>query len=125
MSILQHQTDSVRGVLNHAISKAATVMDATPNLNPAKQILRVGSQKSQYDAETNKAMLSELIKNLEFAKLSLRKETPLIQIIDSPSYPLDKDRVSRSISLILGGLIGGFLAIGYLSIGRFIKNAMA
>jgi hypothetical protein len=105
VNILQHQTDSVRAVMNGAISSSASYLDATPNLNPSKQILRAPAQRSMANADANKAILTELIKNLELSKMSLRRESPLIQIIDQPVYPLIKEKMGR----ILGGISGGFL----------------
>lgn len=122
LRILQHQTDSVRVVLNDAIVKTAQVSDATPNLNPGKQVLRAPSQRFIYNAEANKAILTQLVQNLEIAKLSLRKETPLIQVIDSPRYPLQKDKISKIKSLILGGAMGLILTLIFLSVKRmYIK----
>lgn len=105
IEILQHQTDSVKSVMNGAIFQSAQSNDATPNLNPTKQILRVPIQRSQYNAESNKAILTQLIPNLELAKISLRKEAPLIQIIDEPIYPLTKTKLSRLIGAVVGALL--------------------
>jgi hypothetical protein len=69
INILQHKTDSVRAVMNGAIYKGAAAADATPNLNPTRQVQRVvPAQQSQFTVETNKAVLGELIKNLELSK---------------------------------------------------------
>jgi uncharacterized protein involved in exopolysaccharide biosynthesis len=95
VNILQHKTDSVRAVMNGAIFSAAVVNDATPNLNPTRQIERMAPvQRAQFTAETNKAVLEELLKNLELSKISLRKETPLIQVIDEPVFPLEREKIS-------------------------------
>ena len=102
LEILQNQTDSVRSVLSGAIYATATFTDAIPNLNLTRQVLRAPVQKSQFSAEVNKVILSELVKNLELAKLSLRKETPLIQVIDAPILPLANDKIGK-----LKGAIGG------------------
>ena len=47
------------------------------------------SKLKQVEATINAELLKQLIANLEIAKMNLRKETPLIQILDSPRYPLD------------------------------------
>lgn len=110
-SILQHQTDSIRAALNGAIFNVASALDANPNANYSRQILRVPSQKRQIDAEANKAILSELVKNLELAKVSLRKEAPLIQIIDQPILPLEVIKLGRIKSFIIGAFVFGFFAV--------------
>lgn len=111
LAILQHQTDSVRNALNSAITGVATSVDLNPNPNLARVILRVPQQRRQVDVQANQAILTELVKNLELAKISLRKETPLIQIIDRPILPLTKKATSKTQSTLIGGFITGVLAI--------------
>lgn len=123
LSILQHQTDSVRRVLDGAIVKSVAVNDATPNLNPTRQLLRVPVQRSQFNAEANKVILTQLVQNLELAKITLRKETPLIQVIDAPVYPLPKNKLSRAISLVVGGVLGGFIIVLILTF-KYVGKAL-
>jgi uncharacterized protein involved in exopolysaccharide biosynthesis len=125
IAILQHQTDSVRSALNRAISGVASSVDAAPNANPFMQTLRVPSQRRQVEVQANTAILSELVKNLEVSKMSLLQETPLIQVIDRPILPLEKDKVGKAKGLIVGGLLGAFLAILFLSFSRLYKSIMS
>ena len=122
--VLQRLTDSVRSELNSAISGVASTSDANPNPNPALQILRVPSQRRQVDVEANGAMLTELVKNLELAKIALRKETPLIQVIDTPILPLEQEKIGKVKGLILGGILGGVLMIIALSILKYYRGIM-
>lgn len=120
--ILQYKTDSVRSVMNGAISVAAFTIDNTPNLNPTKQAQRIiPSQKSQFSAETNKAILSSLVQNLEMSKMALLKETPLIQIVDSPIYPLKKAHLGALKGSIIGILLGFICSILVLLLYKGIK----
>jgi hypothetical protein len=48
-------------------------------------------------------LLTELVKQSELAKVTLRKETPLIQIIDRPILPLAKERFGKAKGIVLGG----------------------
>lgn len=125
LAILQHQADSVKRIFNNALYETVAVADATPNLNPNKQLLRAPAQRSQFSADANRAILSQLIQNLEVAKITLRKETPLLQIIDKPTLPLDKNAsASPSKWAILGAFALGLLTIFVLLVNRFFKNAM-
>lgn len=125
VAILQHQTDSVRAVMNGAIFSAAIVADATPNLNPTRLVQRSAPiQRSQFNAETNKAVLSELVKNLEMTKMTLLKEVPLIQVIDKPVYPLKKEKFGVIKSSAIGGFIIAFLAILVLVIRKTLKQLL-
>lgn len=120
--ILQHQADSIRKALNGAITGVANSIDANPNANLSRQILRVPSQKRNVDIQTNSVILAELVKNLEISKISLRKETPLIQTINYPVYPLQKDKVSKLKMIIIGGFLLGSIAVIVLLIKKIIKD---
>ncbi len=124
LDILSKQTDSVRSELNAAITGVATANDNTFNLNPSLNINRVPSVKRQVDVQANTAILTELVKNLEMAKVTLRKETPLIQVIDAPILPLKKERLGKFKGLVLGGIIGGLLCILFLSGSRLWEKIM-
>lgn len=125
ISILQQKTDSVRSIMNGAIYSSAAVSDATPNLNITRQVQRIAPmQRSQFNIETNKAILSELVKNLEMSKLSLLKETPLIQVVDQPVFPLEKKKLSKLLGIIVGGFAAGFIVTMVLIIKKIIKNIM-
>lgn len=120
--ILQQQTDSVRNVLNNAIYTGAATIDATPNLNPTKQVLRAPIQRSQFNAEANKAILTQLVQNLELSKIALRKETPLIQVIDVPVYPLLKNKLTLPASIVTGIFLGLILCVFYLTSKKFFNE---
>ncbi|SKB88728.1 Chain length determinant protein [Sphingobacterium nematocida] len=120
IEILQHKTDSVRAVMNGAISSAVVAIDNTPNLNLTKQSQRlVPAQRSQYSVEANKAILSQLIQNLEMSKMALLKETPLIQIVDEPVYPLVSEKLSKIKNIILYSFIFTFFIVSILLCQRF------
>lgn len=126
IEILQQKTDSVRAVMNGDINRAAAITDATPNLNPTRSLQRTAPiQRSQFSSETNKAILAELVKNLEVSKISLRKETPLIQVIDTPIFPLEKEKSGKLKSLIIGGFLFSFFAVLWLVWKKTISAILA
>jgi Uncharacterized protein involved in exopolysaccharide biosynthesis len=123
VQILQQKVDSVRAVMNGAIFTVATIVDATPNLNASRQAQRAAPmQRSQFSAETNKLILGELVKNLELSKISLRKETPLVQELDHPIYPLEKDKLGKLKGIIIGGILMSLLTVFALIARRFFKK---
>lgn len=122
VNLLQRQADSIRYVMHHALFSIASSMDANPNANLARRYLQVPSQSKQSDAEANKAILSELIRNLELAKMALRKETPLFQLIDEPVYPLEQQRLSKKLAAIAGGIAGAIIVVIYYSIVLIYKR---
>lgn len=122
MLILERQTDSVRRELNGAITGVAVANDNTFNLNPALNVRRAPSARRQVDVQANTAILTELVKQTELAKVTLRKETPLIQVIDRPILPLVKERFGKAKGIVLGGFLAGFLTVLGLIVKRFLKE---
>jgi uncharacterized protein involved in exopolysaccharide biosynthesis len=122
MAILQKQTDSIRAELNGAITGVAVANDNTFMLNPALNVNRTPSAKRQVDVQANTAILTELVKQTELAKVTLRKETPLIQIIDRPILPLRKEKFSKAKGILFGGTLAGFLVVLVLIIRRILKE---
>jgi uncharacterized protein involved in exopolysaccharide biosynthesis len=125
VEILQKQTDSIRAELNSAITGVATAADNVFNLNMAMNVKRTPGARRQVDVQANTAMLTSLVTNLEMSKMALRKETPLIQIIDRPIFPLEKEKVGKLKSLVLGGFLAGFLTVLYLVFTTLYKKMIA
>jgi uncharacterized protein involved in exopolysaccharide biosynthesis len=123
-NVLQTQTDSVRNALNVAISDVANETDNIYNLNPAYNIKGAPSKKRQIDVQSNVAIFTNLLVQLELAKVALRKETPLIQFIDMPILPLDKKKFGKLKALVLGGILTSFLAVLFLIVGEFYKKML-
>ena len=122
VNVLQRQTDSIRNALNGAITGVANETDNVYNLNPAFNIKTAPSKKKQIDVQANTAILTNLVVQLELAKITLRKETPLIQLIDHPILPLQKEKFGKLKSIILGGFLAGFLCVLYLILGTLYRK---
>ncbi|MBZ4041975.1 Wzz/FepE/Etk N-terminal domain-containing protein [Flavobacterium hibisci] len=122
MLILQRQTDSIRNELNSAITGVAVANDNTFNLNPALNVRRAPSARRQVDVQANTAILTELVKQTELAKVTLRKETPLIQIIDRPILPLEKERFGKVKGIISGGLLFSFFSVIFFTCKKIFNR---
>jgi uncharacterized protein involved in exopolysaccharide biosynthesis len=122
MAILQKQTDSIRAELNGAITGVAVANDNTFMLNPALNVNLAPSAKRQVDVQANTAILTELVKQTELAKVTLRKETPLIQVIDRPILPLPKERLGKAIGILTGAILTGFLMVLGLIVKRILSE---
>ncbi len=121
-NVLQKQADSVRAVLNNNITNVAREADNVYNLNPTLNVRGAKSKKIQVDVTANTEVLKQLIVQLELSKITLRKETPLIQLIDKPVLPLEKQKLGTLKSVIFGSFLGGFLCILYLIFGQLFKK---
>lgn len=122
VQVLQHQADSVHAELNSSIRGVADAIDDAPNANPQMLSLRVPSQKKQVDVQASTAVYAEIVKNLEISKMSLYKETPLIQIIDSPVLPLQNDKISKPVGLVAGFILFAFMGFLFFCFKGFSKQ---
>ncbi|MDF5691547.1 hypothetical protein [Aquirufa aurantiipilula] len=125
VNILQHQADSLRMELNSAITGVAVAVDNVYNLNPALNVRKTTGAKKQIDVQTTTAMLTQVLTNLEMGKLMLRKETPLIQVIDKPTLPLEITKKSKRESALGGGFLFGFLSILFLLAKKYLQKMKA
>jgi len=124
LAVLTHQVDSVRKELDAAIGNVAAATDANPNPNRALQRLRVGSQRRTVDVQANTAILTELVKNQELAKITLRNERPVIQILDKPILPLEDDKIGKITAVVVGTLLGAFLTCLVLVFRHIYRKVM-
>jgi uncharacterized protein involved in exopolysaccharide biosynthesis len=125
LEVLQKQADSIRAVLNGAITGVAAAADNVFNLNPAFNVRQAPSKMKQVDVQANTAVLTQLIPQLEMSKVTLLKETPLIQVIDKPILPLEKVKTGKLKALLLGGFLAGFFTVLYLVFGQLYKKLVA
>ena len=125
VNILQKQADSIRAELNEAITGVAAASDNVYNLNPAYNVKKTPGTRRQVDVQANTAILTQLVAQLELSKVNLRKETPLVQLIDHPILPLEKEKLGRLKSLVLGGFLAGFLTVFYLVLKQWYRKMVA
>jgi hypothetical protein len=123
VNILQRKADSIRGVLYSNIQNRAAVLDA--NLNLAFQQPQVNVRAREIDIQAAGAALTEISKNLEISKFLLLKQTPLLQVIDEPVFPLIRNRASRSIHALAAAIFACFLYASYLFIQVYFSKLKA
>jgi hypothetical protein len=122
VDILQDRADSLSAIITSSTLGIANLTDQ--NLNPSRAIVSAGKSRKQVDLQVAGAVYAEVVKNLELAKVTLQKETPLIQVIDSPIYPLKKERLGKLEGLIYGGIIACLLIMAWLLSRRFFQLMM-
>lgn len=111
-SVLQQQADSVRTVLDEKIRQLAQFQDNVPNPNPLLQEGLVASKSLQVDIQAAAAVYEEIVTNLEIAKINHRNNTPLIQIIDQPRFPLERTEIKLATGIVLGAFL--FFLVGVI-----------
>jgi uncharacterized protein involved in exopolysaccharide biosynthesis len=77
------------------------------------QINSSRTELSNRDKTFSSTLYAEVVKNLETLKLSLINQTPVIQVLDTPKYPLFDQRTPARYSLMIGFAIGFVLSFFY------------
>lgn len=115
---LQFRADSIGAILNIKTYDLSAAHQSLLDANPA-----FASANASVDIkERNKVLLSsvytETVKNLEASKTMLSQETPTVQIVDEPEFPLKKNTLKYYVAIPAGILIAEILLIFYLLLTR-------
>ena len=104
----QQKADSVRRELDKTIAKSSAFYDG--HRNASGSFVTAQLKKYEIDIQVLTTTYQEIEKNIKVLELDLARETPLIQIIDEPFYPLPNDKMRKLKGFIMGGFLGGFLS---------------
>jgi hypothetical protein len=116
---LQTRVDSIKNILNKKTSSAVEANSQLLDANPAyAQNREVNVEISGRDKMVQATIFAELTKNLEASKTALLQETPTIQVVDAPEFPLKKNDTSFLVSFILGAALLKLATALYLLINR-------
>jgi hypothetical protein len=112
---LQSRGDSLLRVLNAKSYNAASFQILDPNV--AYKSMSVPAEVSSRDKSIVFSIYAEVTKNLEMSRIALVSQTPVIQLLDVPKYPLMDDRKSYlflGFAGLFAGLLVGFFLCLYL-----------
>jgi len=104
LEVLQNQRDSAQDYLSAALRRNAGARDAM--VNPLFQSGQVDQYQTYVDLQIANALFVEIAKNLTLAEIGLRKQTPLIQVIERPLFPLKRTGLLWYEWMGLGALAG-------------------
>ncbi|MEA3426825.1 MAG: hypothetical protein U9R46_11330 [Bacteroidota bacterium] len=124
VTMLSNAADSLRNILGSVVLGSADITDRTFNLNPAYQKNRADVTTRQTRLPIIISSLGEVEKSLMQARLSLQKETPLLQIIDRASLPLFIVQKSKKNYALYGALLGLVGALAGLIILKIVKDGL-
>ena len=112
---LQARGDSLLRVLNAKSYNAASFQILDPNV--AFKSMSVPAEVSSRDKSIVFSIYAEVTKNLEMSRIALVSQTPVIQLLDVPKFPLMDDRKSYlflGFAGLFAGLLVGFFLCLYL-----------
>ena len=126
---IQQKTDSLLNIINNISNKTSKlivpVMEDLVNENAAMKFQKENYRnKFTYNNTTPieqttrertvaYTMYAEMAKNLETLKLSLINQTPVIQVLDTPKYPMFDQRTPARYFLLIGVAVGIVLSFFY------------
>jgi hypothetical protein len=97
---LEAKADSILRRANDKSFQSANLQ--VLNANEAFRQATVPAELSQRDRVLNNTLYAEVVKNLEMARLTLASQTPVMQLLDTPVYPLVDKRKSLFKLLVMG-----------------------
>ena len=101
---LQKKSDSIAALLNYRTE--ASVSKDIINQNPSYVSTEVDVEISNREKNMLSIIYGDVNKSLDITRTALIKETPTIEIIDTPDLPLKKTEVKWYFALIVGFFIG-------------------
>jgi hypothetical protein len=119
IDMMQHAADSIKNLYESALYNSAGISQV--NINSALQLAVVPRLQEEYNAQLYGSVYAEVLKNLETLRLDMARETPIIQIIDTPIYPLKKTKLGKVKGVVVGGVLGGIMILLFLWV-KFYLN---
>ncbi|MCB0515768.1 MAG: hypothetical protein R2798_11525 [Chitinophagales bacterium] len=125
--ILSERVDSINSALFSAEYKISRWYDEKqPKIRAASVSADEYTQKLRLerDVEFASAVLAEAIKNRELARMNVESQKPVIQVIDSPAFPLKKNLPRRIVPYIIAFLAACFIGSLLIVLRKIIRDAM-
>ena len=111
-SLIKQRADSIKMVLFEKENYGASIFDR--NIKVVRMLGKVDLERTKRDIQMLSLMYAEVLKNMEIAKFTLDNQTPFFQTVDKPTLPLEKKKVSRLFSAVVGSIIFGIVFCIYL-----------
>lgn len=115
---LQHRADSIGQILNRKTYSLSAANQNLLDLNPAYTNANANVEVKERDKIVLTTIFSETVKNLEASKTMLAQETPTVQVVDEPEFPLKKNRLKYSVAILAGLILSGLAFSFYALITR-------
>jgi hypothetical protein len=128
VAMLQRRADSLSAVLNNKTYSAAASQQSLVDANPALKTSAITSEITTRDKTMAATIFAEVVKNLELSNTLLNQETPVIQIVDCSTFPLEKIQISKKkylfICFVVSFVFSSFLLIFLRWIKEYLRREM-
>lgn len=120
LEILEERAGTMKQNLNKSFSERAGVQDA--NISPVFESASVPVLKQQSNIQVYGAAYAELFKNLELARFQYLNEIPIMQVIDAPTYPMERIKMGKLKAAILFAFLAEMLVLLILGVKHLLKD---
>ncbi len=120
LDFIQNRADSVYFELQLAEQDYAKIQDINQRI--VKFSGRLKELQLMRSVQVLNTMYIELIKNLELSKLTLLKETPIIEVLDGPVLPLKDDKIKSLYLLIMSIFLAILFSSSYIMLRKLIRD---
>lgn len=99
---LQLKADSLLYALNRKTFSSADANRMLLDVNPVYAAPAVNAEMSARDKIIQGTIYADIVKNLEISKTSLIQETPTVQVVDEPEFPLPDNASDWWLAALIG-----------------------
>ena len=124
LSFMQQRADSTKVALESAEKELAGCEDAIYSVPTVKYQAQLEKAKLMRKVEILQVVYTEILKNLELAKMNLLNVTPLVKIIDKPILPLMVWSIPLLLATVGMALAGFIFIIVILFLKMIIRDAI-
>lgn len=122
LEFIRRQTKEARQRFEQAQLRLAKFRDSNVSLATAKARTREQELQSEYDLAFG--IYNSLNQQLEQAKITVQEQTPVFSVLQPVNVPLN-DTTSGMLVLILTGMLGGIISLGWVLIENWWRNVEA
>jgi uncharacterized protein involved in exopolysaccharide biosynthesis len=111
LDFLAQQLGRAKGKYYTTQSKKAQYSDQFQSATIRLQAADIQRERIEADYRVSSSFYTELMKQYESAKMDLQKQTPVFKTLEQSIIPYEKSGPSRSITLVIFGIMGGCFGV--------------
>jgi uncharacterized protein involved in exopolysaccharide biosynthesis len=121
--MLEHEADSLKYELDKSLQSSLVQREQVFNLNPAFQSAEAPAKKSEVQTRVLQETYQTVVQNLEIARATLQKVTPVYQVIDEPGLALPVSKPGLVSSFLIAALLATFFCVFFLLIKKTLEES--
>ncbi len=123
LTMLNREADSLRKELGKSVNRSLSANDIIFNLNSAMQSAQASAKQSEMQTRVLQETYKTVVQNLEVARITLQKVTPVYNIIDEPGMNLPSNKTGVVSSVLIGGFLTTFFFIFFLLTRKSLRES--